>query len=226
MLLFILTTLLAVATSGATINSCLSSANLNPVFPSSSAYAADTLSYNRRLVYKPVAVVYPSTVQDVAKAVECASQAGTKVVARSGGHSYAANGVGGQDGSLVVDLKNINSIQVSPNNQTAVFGTGIRLGDLALALYNGGNQAIAHGAYIFWKSGVLTDMCHIGTCPYVGTGGHLGCGGFGFPSRMWGLALDAVVSSQVVLANGTIVTASNNQNQDLFFVCNFDHHTN
>lgn len=149
MLLFILTTLLAVATSGATINSCLSSANLNPVFPSSSAYAADTLSYNRRLVYKPVAVVYPSTVQDVAKAVECASQAGTKVVARSGGHSYAANGVGGQDGSLVVDLKNINSIQVSPNNQTAVFGTGIRLGDLALALYNGGNQAIAHGAYIF-----------------------------------------------------------------------------
>jgi hypothetical protein len=200
MFLFVLTTLLVLSTAGATINSCLSSANLDPVFPSSSVYAADTLAYNHRLAYKPAAVVYPSTVQDVAKAVECASQAGIKVAARSGGHSYAANGIGGQDGSLVVDLKNIKSIQVSSSTQTAVFGTGIRLGDLALALYNGGHQAIAHG-----------------TCPYVGTGGHLGCGGFGFPSRMWGLALDAVIAAQVVLANGTLVTASNSQNQDVFF---------
>ena len=57
-----------------------------------------------------------------------------------------------------------------------------------------------------------------GTCPYVGTGGHLGCGGFGFPSRLWGLALDAVIKAQVVLANGSIVDASNTQNKDLFFV--------
>jgi len=59
-------------------------------------------------------------------------------------------------------------------------------------------------------------MAH-GTCPYVGTGGHLGCGGFGFPSRMWGLALDAVIGAEVVLANGTIVNASSSNNQDLFF---------
>jgi FAD/FMN-containing dehydrogenase len=58
----------------------------------------------------------------------------------------------------------------------------------------------------------------LGTCPYVGTGGHLGCGGFGFPSRNWGLALDAVIKAQVVLANGSIVTASATENQDLFFV--------
>lgn len=147
--LFLFTTFLVVATSAATFNSCLTSANLNPVFPSSPAYPSDTLSYNRRLVYRPVAVVYPSTVQHVAKAVECASRVGIKVVARSGGHSYAANGVGGQDGSLVVDLKNIKSVQVSSSSRTAVFGTGIRLGDLALALYNGGKQAIAHGAYLF-----------------------------------------------------------------------------
>ena len=51
----------------------------------------------------------------------------------------------------------------------------------------------------------------------------MGCGGFGFPSRMWGLALDAVVASQVVLANGSVVTASESENQDLFFVSNLDH---
>lgn len=226
LLLALAAVLSATATSAATIDSCLSSANLNPVFSSSSAYAADTLSYNLRLAYKPTAVVYPSTVQDVANAVSCASQAGVKAVARSGGHSYAANGVGGQDGSLVVDLKNIKSIQVSSSNQTAVFGTGIRLGDLALALYNGGNQAIAHGVYLLClRSRNFIDKYALGTCPYVGTGGHMGCGGFGFPSRMWGLALDAVTAAQVVLANGTIVTASNTQNPDLFFVRIFNYFT-
>lgn len=72
------------------------------------------------------------------------------------------------------------------------------------------------------SSVLLTLTCvRVGTCPYVGTGGHLGCGGFGFPSRLWGLALDAVTSAQVVLANGTIVTASASQNQDVFFVSSF-----
>jgi len=59
-------------------------------------------------------------------------------------------------------------------------------------------------------------MAH-GTCPYVGSGGHTGCGGFGFASRLWGLALDAIIGAQVVLANGSIVDASSTKNQDLFF---------
>ncbi|KAF7970902.1 hypothetical protein HWV62_22664 [Athelia sp. TMB] len=186
--------------SSATLSSCLSSAGLSPVTPSSPAYAADVLAYNHRLVYKPAAVVFPANASGVAAAVKCAASAGAKVAARSGGHSYAANGVGGQDGSLVVDLKHLTGITVAASSQTATFGTGIRLGDLALALYNNGGQAMAHG-----------------TCPYVGTGGHLACGGFGFPSRQWGLALDAVTSAEVVLANGTIVKASFNTNKDLFF---------
>lgn len=67
----------------------------------------------------------------------------------------------------------------------------------------------------------LIFECFLGTCPYVGTGGHLACGGFGLPSRMWGLALDAVIEAQVVLANGTVVDASATQNNDLFFVSAF-----
>lgn len=51
----------------------------------------------------------------------------------------------------------------------------------------------------------------------------MGCGGFGFPLVMWGLALDTVTAAQVVLANGTIVTASGTQNADLFFVSTRDH---
>ncbi|KIM85891.1 Glucooligosaccharide oxidase [Piloderma croceum F 1598] len=198
--LFLSTHLPFVASASATLTSCLSSANLQPISSSSANYTADSLAFNRRLSYKPTDIVFPTNNQDVASAINCASQAGVKVAARSGGHSYAANGVGGEDGSLVIDLKNLNSVQVTASNQTAVFGTGIHLGDLALALFNGGEQAMAHG-----------------TCPYIGTGGHLGCGSFGLPSRLWGLALDAVIEAQVVLANGSIVTASSTENQDVFF---------
>jgi hypothetical protein len=38
------------------------------------------------------------------------------------------------------------------------------------------------------------------------------------PSRQWGLALDAVIEAQVVLANGSIVIASSTENQDIFFM--------
>ncbi|KAJ6483169.1 hypothetical protein C8R45DRAFT_779246, partial [Mycena sanguinolenta] len=55
-----------------------------------------------------------------------------------------------------------------------------------------------------------------GTCSYVGIGGHSGYGGFGFTSRVWGLTLDTIKSAAVVLANGTIATASSTVNTDLF----------
>ncbi len=44
-------------------------------------------------------------------------------------------------------------------------------------------------------------------------------GGFGFPSRMWGLTLDHTVSVDLVLANGSLITASDHQHPDIFWVC-------
>ena len=143
--------LLSARIISASLTPCLSSANLRPISPTSSAYATDSLAFNRRLSYKPADIVFPTTVQQVASAVKCASDAGVKIAARSGGHSYAANGVGGQDGSLIIDLKNLNKVKVTASDQTAVFGTGIRLGDLALGLYNGGKQAMAHGKRVRTK---------------------------------------------------------------------------
>jgi FAD/FMN-containing dehydrogenase len=148
--LFVSARLPATATAlqtSTTLTSCLSSANLHPISSSSADYKADSLAFNRRLSYKPADIVFPTNVNEVASAIKCASGAGVKVAARSGGHSYAANGIGGEDGSLVVDLKRLNSVKVTASKQTAVFGTGIRLGDLALALFNGGKQAMAHGKF-------------------------------------------------------------------------------
>ena len=82
----------------------------------------------------------------------------------------------------------------------ATIGPGTTLGDLDTELYNAGGRAMAHGI-----------------CPTIRTGGHLTVGGLGPTARQWGLALDHIEEVEVVLANSSIVRASNTQNQDILF---------
>ncbi|KAG9016327.1 hypothetical protein FRB90_003291, partial [Tulasnella sp. 427] len=166
----------------------------------SSGYGGASQAFNRRFTYQPAAIVYPKSKEEVGLMVKCAAAAGVPVVARSGGHSYAAFGLGGQDGSLVVDLSSMKSISVDQSTGLAVSQTGNRLGDLAQYIWDHGQRALPHG-----------------TCPYVGTGGHASYGGFGLYGRTAGLLVDHVVSAEVVTANGAVVTASAQSNSDLFW---------
>jgi hypothetical protein len=49
--------------------------------------------------------------------------------------------------------------------------------------------------------------------------GHATIGGLGPTSRQWGTTLDHIREVEVVLADGTITRANENQNPDLYFVC-------
>lgn len=109
-------------------------------------------------------------------------------------------GLGGTDGAVVVDLAEFQQFSMDPDAHIATVGAGTLLGDLQTRLYNAGNRAVAHG-----------------TCPQVGVGGHFTIGGLGPMSREWGTALDHIVEVEVVLANSTIVRASNTQHQDVLF---------
>ncbi|PBK66900.1 glucooligosaccharide oxidase [Armillaria solidipes] len=197
-LLTIATLAISVLAESPGLQQGLSNAHITAVFPGSSSYAAASRPFNLRYDFAPVAVTYPSTKEQVSTIVALGSSENLQVVARSGGHSYIANGLGGKNGALVIDLSNMTKVEVHASG-TATVETGNRLGDVAYALNNHG-RAIPHGS-----------------CPYVGIGGHVSGGGFGFTSRMWGLALDAVQSMTVVLANGSIVMASNTSNVDLFW---------
>ncbi|KAJ7160913.1 glucooligosaccharide oxidase [Mycena filopes] len=168
-------------------------------FPGDPGYANASRAFNLRFTLEPVAVVYPETVHELADIVKIGKANKLRVSARSGGHSYIANGLGGENGTLVIDMARFTNITVDPASRTAVVGSGSRLGDIALALNDYG-LAMSHG-----------------TCPYVGIGGHSSYGGYGFTSRMWGLTLDNVLSINLVLANGTITTASKDVNSDLFW---------
>jgi hypothetical protein len=114
--------------------------------------------------------------------------------------STIITGLGGVDGAVVVDLKNLQQFSMDTTTWVATIGSGTLLGDVTQRLHNAGGRAMSHG-----------------TCPQVGSGGHFTIGGLGPTSRQFGAALDHIVEAEVVLADGSIVTASDTQNQDVFF---------
>lgn len=100
-------------------------------------------SSTRCLVNPKLSPFHSESVQDVATIVTCGASLGVPVVARSGGHSYAAYSLGGVNGALVVDLSAMNNISLSNGN--AVVQTGNRLGEVATYLWNNGQLALPHG---------------------------------------------------------------------------------
>ena len=156
-------------------------------------------TYNWRVPRTPLAIALPSTTQHVRDAVTCAVKAGAKVQARCGGHSYGSFSGGGPN-TLVVDLANFAGIELEPDNIAKV-GGGVRLGRLAVTLYELNKRALPHG-----------------TSPQVGVGGHFTHGGFGYSSRAWGLAVETIVAMDVVLANGDLVHVTEKSHPSLFFV--------
>lgn len=88
---------------------------------------------------------------------------------------------------------------IQPENNIARVGAGVRLGNLALTLHQN-HRALPHGV-----------------CPGVGMGGHFTHGGYGYPSRLWGLALDSIVALDAVLANGSQIHITATLHPNLFY---------
>ncbi|KAH7341046.1 hypothetical protein B0J17DRAFT_653852 [Rhizoctonia solani] len=198
LLIKVVLTLASTITTSDTLIACLQKGSPSDAVltPSSPGYNTSRLAnINARISYLPTAIVFPNTAQDVQKYVKCGAASGVAVVGRSGGHSYASYGVGGKDGALVIDLSKMKALSLDASG-SAKIQTGNRLGEIAQKLWDGGQRALPHGV-----------------CPY----GHTAFGGFGPFSRFAGLLHDRVTSAEVVLANGTLTTASATQNPDLFW---------
>ncbi|KAA8564783.1 hypothetical protein MFRU_008g03760 [Monilinia fructicola] len=159
-----------------------------------------TTPFNLRLPYTPTAVTLPKTPEEVGHSVTCAAKAGLKVQPRGGGHSYASYSIGGHNGSVVVDMSGFDDIVVDQETFVAKIGAGQRLGNVALGIHAQGGRALPHG-----------------TCAGVGIGGHATHGGYGYDSRLWGLALDTIVGLDAVLANGSFIHATEIQNTEMWY---------
>ncbi|BBN15545.1 hypothetical protein MPTK1_6g20430 [Marchantia polymorpha subsp. ruderalis] len=180
---------------------CLRPAGARIVLPSSSDYqTARGHVFNHRFLWSPAAFVFATTTAHVSNAIQCAVRLNVGIAPRSGGHSYEDYSLGGRDGVIVVDLEGMNKVTLNKTSKLATVGGGARLGPIKLALWNQGKVSTPSG-----------------TCPSVGVGGHSLGGGWGFISRKWGIMADNIVEVEIVIANGTVITANSQKNSDLLF---------
>lgn len=125
--------------------SCLTSANVPQALPGTDVFDFESDPYNTRVEFEPAAIALPRTVGHVQAAVKCAAKSSTRVSAKSGGHSYASFGLGGEDGHLVIDFKYMHNVTVDAETKVATLQPGCRLGSVAQALYAQGKRAMSHG---------------------------------------------------------------------------------
>ena len=146
---------------------------------------------------RPLAVLRAEQVADVIAGVNFARYNGLDLSIRDGGHS--APGFGTNDHGLVIDMTPMRTVRVDPGSKTAHAGAGATWGD-----FN-------HATHAF---GLATTGGIISTTGITGL--TLG-GGIGYLTRAYGLSIDNLVSADVVTADGKFVTASEHQNEDLFW---------
>lgn len=129
----------------AAIDDCLSKASVPVDKAGSATWTADIKPFNSRLPFTPAAVAVPTTIPQIQAAVNCGRTSGLKVSAKSGGHSYASSGLGGENGHLVIQLDRMFNVTLNKATNVATVQPGARLGHIANELFKQGNRAISAG---------------------------------------------------------------------------------
>ena len=146
----------------------------------------------------PGLVLRPADTAQVVAALAFAQTQNVALAVRSGGHGISGRST--NDGGIVIDLGTMNAIEVVDEAARRIrVQPGARWMDVAAALEPYG-WALSSGDY-----------------GGVGVGGLATAGGIGFLAREHGLTIDHMVSAEVVLADGSVVTASDDENPDLFW---------
>jgi len=144
----------------------------------------------------PNVIVTPQTVEEVQTAVKTATSDGKQSVAvLSGGHSPMCM----PDGAFLISLRKMNKVSVNLENMTVTAEGGTKIGEVDAALQPH-NLAVP-----------------LGTHPDTGIGGLTLGGGIGWLTPRVGLAVDNLISAEVVLADGSMVTADKDNHSDLYW---------
>ena len=180
-----------------TIEALTEAARGRVITPSDSDYDDARVVYNAMHDRKPSAVIQCVDAADVMAAVAAARDGDLDLAVRGGGHSVP--GFGTVDDGLVMDLSAMNHVLVDPDKKVARVGGGATWGDLDHATYPFGLAA---------PGGIIST---------TGVGGLTLGGGIGYLTRGVGLSIDSLLSADVVLTDDRQVTASDYQNEDLFW---------
>ena len=161
------------------------------------AYEEARRFYNAMIDRRPSVIVRCAGADDVVAAVNFARESQLDVAVRGGSHSVP--GFGTADDAVVIDLSRMQAVEVDPGTSTARAQGGATWGAFNDATH-------AHG--LATTGGIIST---------TGIGGLTLGGGIGYLSRGFGLSCDNLRSAQVVTADGRILTASEQENEDLFW---------
>ena len=167
------------------------------VQPGDEGYETTRQVYNRMIDKRPALIVRCVDVGDVIAAVDYARTNNLLTAVRGGGHN--GGGLGTCDGGIVIDLSAMKGVRVNPAARTVRVEGGCVWGD------------VDHATHPF---GLAVPSGFIST---TGVGGLTLGGGIGYLTREYGLTIDNLVSADVVLADGSVVTADAGSNADLFW---------
>ena len=167
------------------------------VQPDDANYDAARAVYNAMIDKRPALIARCADVADVIAAVTFAREQGLPLAIRGGGHNGA--GLGTVNDGIVIDLGLMNGVRVDPVARTARVEGGAKLGDLHHA---------THAFALATPSGIIST---------TGVGGITLGGGIGHLTRQCGLAIDNLLEADVVLADGSFVTASAESHPELFW---------
>ena len=167
------------------------------ITPNDPTYAVARKVHNGTIDRKPALIAKCADVADVQASVRFARENRLRVSIRGGGHN--AGGLGVCDDGLVIDLSPIRYVHVNPAERVVRTGGGSLWGDVDHA---------THAFGLAVPSGIIST---------TGVGGLTLGGGLGHLTRKYGLTIDNLLSADVVLADGTFLIASPDENSDLFW---------
>jgi len=153
--------------------------------------------WNAMIDRRPALIARCAGTADVIHCLKLAREKGLLFSVRGAGHNIA--GKGSCDGGLMIDLSGMRDVRVDPASRTVRTGPGATLGDVD-------HETQAFGLAV--PTGINST---------TGIAGLTLGGGFGWITRKHGLTVDNLVSADVVLADGTLVTASAKNEPDLFW---------
>src|SRR5215217_5857080 len=167
------------------------------IHPEDNDYDLARTVYNGMIDKRPMLIIRPTGPADVIDAVNLARENSLPLAVRCGGHSVAGNSA--VDGGVLIDLSSLKGVRVDPASRTARANAGVLWGEFD------------RETQLF---GLATPGGRVTT---TGVGGFTLGGGYGWLSPKYGLTCDNLTSVDVVTADGRLVTASESENDDLFW---------
>ena len=167
------------------------------VYPGDRGYDVARAVFNGMIDRRPLAVIRPADPYDVVCCLEFVRRHDLPLSVRGGGHSVAGHAV--HDGAVMLDLSGAKAVRVDPATRTVQADPGLTLGEFDRA-----TQAF----------GLATTL---GVVSVTGIAGLTLGGGLGWLNGRYGLACDNLISAEVATADGQLLRASAQENEDLFW---------